>query len=92
MKIGIDFSINSTAITIKKEDGTLVLFSFVPNYRPELKGFQTHVAISEFVEIHSYAKGSNTKDPILDQSIKLQNADYLSDAIIDAISKQERDS
>ena len=87
MKIGIDFSINSTAITIKKEDGTLVLFSFVPNYRPELKGFQTHVAISEFVEIHSYIKGSNTKDPILDQSIKLQNADLLSDSIIEAINK-----
>ena len=83
MKIGIDFSINSTAVTIKKEDGTLVLFSFVPNYRPELKGFQTHVAISDLVEIHSYSKGSNTKDPILDQSIKLQNADYLSNSIID---------
>jgi hypothetical protein len=87
MKIGIDFSINSTAVTIKKEDGTLVLFSFVPNYRPELKGFQTHVAISDLIEIHSYTKGSNTKDPILDQSIKLQNADYLSNSIIDAISQ-----
>jgi hypothetical protein len=87
MKIGIDFSINSTAITIKKDDGTLVLLSFVPNYRPELKGFQTHVAISEFVEIHTYVKGSNTKDPIADQSIKLQNADQLSNSIIEAISK-----
>jgi hypothetical protein len=87
MKIGIDFSINSTAVTIKKNDGTLVLFSFVPNYRPELKGFQTHVAISDFVEIHSYIKGSNTKDPIIDQSIKLQNADLLSDSIISAIEK-----
>ena len=86
-KIGIDFSINSTAVTIKKEDGTLVLFSFVPNYRPELKGFKTHVAISSFVEVHSYIKGSNTKDPILDQSIKLQNADLLSNSIMEAITK-----
>lgn len=87
MKIGIDFSINSTAVTIKKDDGNLVLLSFVPNYRPELKAFQTHVAISDFVEIHTYTKGSNTKDPILDQSIKLQNADHLSDSIISAIEK-----
>ena len=87
MIIGIDFSINSTAITIVKEDKTTELFSFVPNYRPDLSGFKTHVALSDLIHIHTYEKASNTKDPILDQTIKLQNADNLSDQIISAIEE-----
>jgi hypothetical protein len=85
MKIGIDFSINSTAITIIK-DRSMHLFSFVPNYRPELKGFKTHVEISDLVTITSYQKAANTKDPIKDQAIKLKNADDLSNQIIETIA------
>ena len=85
MKIGIDFSINSTAITIIK-DRSMHLFSFVPNYRPELKGFKTHVEIADLVTIVSYTKAANTKDPIRDQAIKLKNADDLSNQIIETIA------
>ena len=82
--IGIDFSINSTAITIVNENG-IKLFSFVPNYREELAAFKTHKAISNIVNISTYEKNGNTKDAILDQSIKLKNADNLSDLVIETI-------
>jgi hypothetical protein len=83
MTIGIDFSINSTAVCIQNEG--IKLFSFVPNYRSTLSGFKTHNKISDIVDIISYDKQASTKDPIADQSIKLANADSLSDAIINAI-------
>lgn len=82
--IGIDFSINSTAVAINK-DGELTIFSFVPNYRSELAGSKMHKALSDMISVISYEKGSNTKDPLADQRIKLQNADNLSDQIIEAI-------
>ena len=83
-KIGIDFSINSTAITVINDD-EIRMFSFVPNYRPELSAFKTHRQITEFVDISSYEKSQNIKDAIEDQSIKLLNADKLSDQIISTI-------
>jgi hypothetical protein len=86
MKIGIDFSINSTAITILYNEGGSRMFSFVPNYRPELSAFKIHKALSEHITVISYDKASNTKDPIVDQAIKLKNADNLSEQIINAIS------
>ena len=86
MKIGIDFSINSTALTIKTNDDKLQIFSFVPNYRPELSSFKIHRILSEYITVISYEKIQNTKDPIKDQSIKLKNADNLSTAIIENIS------
>ena len=90
MIIGIDFSINSTAVTIF--DGTTFnYYSFVPNYRPTLKGFQIHSKIDNIVEIHSYLKNGNTKDPIVDQSIKLMNADRLSNKIMEVLSKKLQD-
>jgi hypothetical protein len=82
--IGIDFSINSTAVAINK-DGKLTIFSFVPNYRSELAGFKIHKALSDMISVISYEKGGNTKDALADQRIKLQNADNLSDQIIEAI-------
>jgi len=82
--IGIDFSINSTAISIRKGK-EIHLFSFVPNYRPELSGFKIHKSIEDFVTVRSYEKSGNTKDPIVDQRIKLQNADNLSNQIIETI-------
>jgi hypothetical protein len=83
MKIGIDFSINSTAICIQSDE--MKLFSFVPDYRSTLSGFKIHNKISDIVDIISYDKKSTTKDPIEDQSIKLSNADSLSNAIISTI-------
>jgi hypothetical protein len=55
MIIGIDFSINSTAITIN-ENGSYTIFSFVPNDRPKIAAFKGHVAISNIVNIVSYEK------------------------------------
>lgn len=86
MIVGIDFSINSTAVSIKNGE-SVEMFSFVPNYRSELAAFRTHSQIADLAHIHSYPKASNTKDAILDQSIKLQNADHLSDLIINTISE-----
>lgn len=86
MKIGIDFSINSTAVTLLYDEGGSRMFSFVPNYRPELSAFKIHKALSEHIIVISYDKAANTKDPIRDQAIKLQNADNLSTQIITAIS------
>jgi hypothetical protein len=86
MKIGIDFSINSTAVTILYDEGGSRMFSFVPNYRPELSAFKIHKALSEHITVISYDKASNTKDPIVDQAIKLKNADNLSTQIVNAIS------
>ena len=84
MKIGIDFSINSTAVTIIKDE-SIHLFSFVPNYRSELSAFKIHKQITDLVTIVSYEKAANTKDPLKDQAIKLENADNLSNIIIETI-------
>jgi hypothetical protein len=82
--IGIDFSINSTAVTLNK-DGELTIFSFVPNYRPELAGSKMHKALSDLIYVISYEKVGNTKDALADQRIKLLNADNLSDKVLEAI-------
>ena len=84
MVIGIDFSINSTAVTIYK-DGHFHLFSFVPNYRPQLKAFKVHEELKELITVISYTKAANTGDPIRDQSIKLENADDLSSKIMEIL-------
>jgi hypothetical protein len=85
MIVGIDFSINSTAIAIKTPKDKFLLFSFVPNYNPKLKGFQLHKSLDESktVTITSYNKDNLIKDAIEDQAIKLKNADALSDEIIE---------
>jgi hypothetical protein len=84
MIIGIDFSINSTAVCLKTEDG-IRLFSFVPNYKKTLSAFKIHEEISEVVDVVSYKKDPSSKDPIEDQAIKLSNADVLSYTIIRTI-------
>lgn len=85
MIIGIDFSINSTAVAIKTPKDKFLLFSFVPNYNTKLKGFQLHKVLDESktVTITSYNKDNLIKDAIEDQAIKLRNADALSDEIIE---------
>lgn len=84
MIIGIDFSINSTAISIN-EEGKLTLFSFVPNFQSGKAAFRTHDAISKIVTVVSYNKEPNTKNSLEDQRIKIRNANDLSDQIISHI-------
>lgn len=87
MIIGIDFSINSTAITIRNDKGILIM-SFVPNYEPTKSSWKVHEAISSLVNIHSYKKDRTSKDSIEDQRIKLRNANELSDLIIERIEEK----
>jgi len=89
--IGIDFSINSTALTIKRGE-EIHLFSFVPNLKRGTAGFKTHEYLEPHLIIISYEKGSPSKDAFEDQKIKLKNADNLSNQIIDKIRELCPDS
>jgi len=84
MIIGIDFSINSTGVAIKTKDD-LILMSFSANYKSHLKGFRTHEKIKDLVQIFSYIKEGNTKDPLETQQIKIRNANRLSDIIMEKL-------
>jgi len=86
MIIGIDFSINSTAIAIKMGTKTH-LFSFVPNYVAGKKAFKIHESLD--IRVIGYAKSNNTGDPIEDQQIKLKNADDLSNSIMKVFDSLE---
>ena len=86
--IGIDFSINSTAVVIKDGKDS-ILFSVVPNYIKGRAAFKAHDSLSEFINIISYEKTETVKNPMLDQSIKLKNADRLSNAIMYRLSYYE---
>lgn len=83
--ISIDFSINSPAIIIK-DDNSLQMFSFVPNFNDKLKSSDIYNELSKIMQIVSYKKEMTTKDPVKDQTVKMKNADYLSDAIMNAIT------
>jgi len=84
--ISIDFSINSPAIIIKDTTkDSYEAFSFVPNFNDKLKSSQLYNELSKIMNIVSYTKYKPTKDPVKDQTIKMKNADYLSDAIMKAI-------
>ena len=84
MKIGIDFSINSTAMVIKNKNNEYSLHSFVPNYNPKRKAFQYHIFFQNHFQTHSYDKtATNSKtNAIQEQEIKLKNADNLSNVIL----------
>ena len=82
--ISIDFSINSPAVVIK-DDNDLQVFSFVPNFNDKLKSAEIYNKLSKHIHVISYKKEMTTKDPIKDQTVKMKNADYLSDAIMSAI-------
>lgn len=86
MTIGIDFSINSTAMCIKKGE-SIHFFSFVPNYKPGYSAFKAHELLEPDLTIISYKKDNTIKDPIRDQEIKLENANRLSQVIIEEIKK-----
>lgn len=82
--ISIDFSINSPAVIIK-DDTSLQIFSFVPNFNDKLKSSDIYNRLSKIIHVISYKKEMTTNDPVKDQTIKMKNADYLSDAIMSAI-------
>jgi hypothetical protein len=84
MIIGIDFSINSTAVTIN-DNGTLIIYSFVPNFQSGKAAFRTHDALRDIISVIGYTKDANTKDSLEDQRIKIRNANELSNQIIDNI-------
>ena len=93
MIIGIDFSINSTAITIKNNSGDYQWFVFVPNYKQGKKCFKVHENLehyqnSRYLTICSYEKETVcAKDN--EQQIKMKNANHLSDAIVSVIVKEQ---
>jgi hypothetical protein len=86
MIIGIDFSINSTAITINSEKG-ISMMSFVPNMDIEKSAWKVHKRIQNLVQILSYKKDNSSKDSFEDQRIKIRNADALSSLIIGTIGE-----
>ena len=81
MIVGIDFSINSTAVVIKLEKSHIYL-SFVPNYNPKLKGSIAHEELKKPLVVCSYNKNTVSTNSVEEQSMKLRNADELSDLII----------
>ena len=86
MIIGIDFSINSTAVSIRDGDD-LTLMSFVPNLELGRAAWRVHEALQSELNIFSYQKDAITKNAMEDQQIKIRNADRLSSIIIDSISE-----
>ena len=84
MIVGIDFSINSTSVVIKLPESHIYM-SFVPNYNPKLKGFKTHEELKKPLIVCSYNKNSVSSSSVEEQSMKLKNADELSDLIIDTL-------
>ena len=80
--IGIDFSINSTAIAIKMDNKTH-LFSFVPNYEKGRAAFKIHDYLKGELLVKGYEKSKPSKNSIEEQSNKLLNADRLSESILD---------
>lgn len=83
--IGIDFSINSTAVTIKRGTELLRMYSFSPNYNGKLKAFAIHEKIKDIVTIVGYSKIATCDDYTQDQINKFKNAQTLSEAIINTI-------
>lgn len=86
MMIGIDFSINSTAIVFQN-DLHFWISVFIPNYENGKKTFQTHDMLSECVRICSYSK-KNVLDKKKEDAIKMENANNLSSCILEEIKKR----
>lgn len=89
MIIGIDFSINSTAVAVKKDNGEIDLFSFVPNYKKGSKPFEIHDKFEGIIVTQSYVKPKKSTDSIEEQTNKLINADQLSGIIMSILDIYE---
>jgi hypothetical protein len=87
MIVGIDFSINSTAITIRNDKG-IVMMSFVPNYEPGKSAWKAHEVLQQVLQISTYKKDGSIKDASEDQRIKIRNADRLSSLIVETIGEE----
>lgn len=86
--IGIDFSINSTGICIRHSEG-LEWFNFTSNLDFNRKPYRIHKELNEFDNIHII--GYQREKPknleySEEQSWKLENADMLSNLIIQTIN------
>lgn len=84
MKIGIDFSINSTAMAIQKTNGEMELYTFVPNYKTSSRKFKVHEYLSNVIITEGYEKRSGSED---EQGEKLRNADTLSNLILSKLEE-----
>jgi hypothetical protein len=84
MKIGIDFSINSTGMAIQTKDKAIKLYNFVSDYEKGFRKFKVHEQFSNVISIRSYKKFQGTDE----QKAKLLNADTLSDIIVGQIEQE----
>ena len=89
MIIGIDFSINSTAVAIKKDNNEIDLFSFIPNYKKGTKPFEIHDKFTGIIVTQSYIKPKKSLDSVEEQTNKLINADQLSGIIMSILDIYE---
>jgi len=78
--VAIDFSISSTAMSIRK-DGVDYHFSFVPNYDQTSSKFKVHRQLDPLVKIVSYEKAEKVEGYSEGELVKLQNAQNLAKAI-----------
>lgn len=93
MKVGIDFSLNSPAVTIKKEN-EYKFYSLFNYGKPDFwerfkngkmqKAFSIHKELKEndCVEIYPYNRGVKSKEFLFREREKLTDADIISDLII----------
>lgn len=86
MKIGIDFSINSTALAVENVHGDVKLFSFISNYKRGSRKFKIHDDLSDIITVEGYEKYSGSDD---EQTEKLHNADTLSNLIVSKLQQDE---
>lgn len=90
MKVGIDFSINSTALALQEDDGNIQVICFIPNYKKGKKSFRIHDELSNILQIESYEKLScHEKEE--EQNIKLKNAHNLSETIMSRLENIKPD-
>ena len=94
MKVGIDFSLNSPAMTIQYDNGKYKFFSLF-NYGKDdfwertkddkmQKAFSIHKELNDLdcAEIHPYNRGVKSKEFLFREREKLMDANIISDLII----------
>lgn len=90
MKVGIDFSINSTAVALQEDDENIQVICFIPNYKKGKKSFRIHDDISSIVQIEHYEK-LTCRDKEDEQNVKLKNAHNLSETIMSRLENIKPD-
>ena len=100
MKVGIDFSLNSPAMTIQYDSGMYKFFSFF-NYGNDnfwerskngkmQKAFSIHKELDDldYAEIHPYNRGVKSKEFLLREREKLTDANFISGLIINILKNE----